>query len=92
VAAGARAQQLAVADTGVGLSAEQQAKLFEDFTQAADRTPLRRDGARPGALAQARGQTEAQVTLKPGPHTLQLLLGDKDHIRIARRSCCRAFE
>ena len=26
------------------------------------------------------GQTEAQVTLKPGPHTLQLLLGDKDHI------------
>ena len=26
------------------------------------------------------GQTEAEITLKPGPHTLQLLLGDKDHI------------
>ena len=26
------------------------------------------------------GQTEAQVTLTPGKHTLQLLLGDKDHI------------
>src|SRR6478609_1688018 len=26
------------------------------------------------------GQTEAQVTLTPGDHTLQLLLGDKDHI------------
>jgi hypothetical protein len=26
------------------------------------------------------GQTEATVTLKPGEHTLQLLLGDKDHI------------
>src|SRR6476659_1825939 len=26
------------------------------------------------------GQPEAAVTLKPGPHTLQLLLGDKDHI------------
>ena len=26
------------------------------------------------------GQTEAAVTLKPGDHTLQLLLGDKDHI------------
>ena len=26
------------------------------------------------------GQTEAQITLSPGPHTLQLLLGDKDHI------------
>ena len=26
------------------------------------------------------GQTEAEVTLTPGKHTLQLLLGDKDHI------------
>jgi hypothetical protein len=26
------------------------------------------------------GQTEAMITLKPGEHTLQLLLGDKDHI------------
>jgi hypothetical protein len=26
------------------------------------------------------GQTEADVTLTPGDHTLQLLLGDKDHI------------
>src|SRR4029077_8749668 len=26
------------------------------------------------------GQTEAQVTHNPGPHTLQMLLGDKDHI------------
>jgi hypothetical protein len=26
------------------------------------------------------GQTEAEITLSPGMHTLQLLLGDKDHI------------
>ena len=26
------------------------------------------------------GQTETELTLKPGPHTLQLLLGDKDHV------------
>jgi hypothetical protein len=26
------------------------------------------------------GQTEAEVTLSPGPHTLQLMLADKDHI------------
>ena len=26
------------------------------------------------------GQTEAEITLKPGQHTLQLLMGDKDHI------------
>jgi uncharacterized protein DUF4399 len=26
------------------------------------------------------GQTEAEIKLKPGTHTLQLLLGDKDHV------------
>ena len=26
------------------------------------------------------GQTEAEIALAPGEHTLQLLLGDKDHI------------
>jgi hypothetical protein len=26
------------------------------------------------------GQTEAEITLKPGMHTFQLLFGDKDHI------------
>jgi len=26
------------------------------------------------------GQTEAEVTLAPGPHTLQLVLGDKNHV------------
>jgi hypothetical protein len=26
------------------------------------------------------GQTETEITLKPGTHTLQLLMGDKDHI------------
>ena len=26
------------------------------------------------------GQTETQVTLAPGQHTLQLVLGDKDHV------------
>jgi hypothetical protein len=30
------------------------------------------------------GQTEAEVTLSPGPHTLQLLLADKDHIPHSR--------
>lgn len=27
-----------------------------------------------------KGQTEASVELKPGPHTLELVLGDKNHI------------
>jgi hypothetical protein len=48
--------ELAVADNGIGMTAEQQAKLFQDFTQAdfPDRAPLWRHGARPCPLAQAR--------------------------------------
>ena len=34
----------------------------------------------PGYIHFGRGQTETQLTLAPGPHTLQLLLGDHDHI------------
>jgi hypothetical protein len=34
----------------------------------------------PNHLHFGAGQTEAEVNLSPGPHTLQLLLGDKDHI------------
>ena len=27
-----------------------------------------------------KGQTETEIELSPGPHTLQLLLGDKNHV------------
>src|SRR3989475_1464767 len=48
VADGREWVELAVADTGIGLTAEQQAKLFQDFTQADSfRAPLWRDGAWP---------------------------------------------
>jgi signal transduction histidine kinase len=36
--------ELAVADTGIGLTAEQQAKLFQDFTQADSLTSRRYGG------------------------------------------------
>src|SRR5262249_15908450 len=36
--------ELAVADTGIGMTAEQQAKLFQDFTQADSLTPRRYGG------------------------------------------------
>ncbi len=26
------------------------------------------------------GQTEADITLPPGPHTLQLIMGDMNHV------------
>jgi hypothetical protein len=34
----------------------------------------------PRHLHFGRGQTEAELVLAPGPHTLQLLLGDHDHV------------
>ncbi|WP_245422401.1 DUF4399 domain-containing protein [Alsobacter soli] len=34
----------------------------------------------PNHLHFGKGQTQAEVTLSPGPHTLQLVLGDKDHV------------
>src|SRR5262249_43141057 len=38
--------ELAVADSGIGMTAEQQAKLFQDFTQADSLTARRYGGAR----------------------------------------------
>jgi hypothetical protein len=48
--------ELAVADSGIGMTADQQAKLFQDFTQAdfPDGASLWRDTARSCPLAQAR--------------------------------------
>src|SRR5262249_30916583 len=39
-----REVELAVADTGIGMTAEQQAKLFQDFTQADSLTARRYGG------------------------------------------------
>ena len=45
--------QLAVADSGIGMTAEQQAKLFQDFTQA-DATMAQRFGGTGLGLALSR--------------------------------------
>jgi signal transduction histidine kinase len=62
--------EAAVADTGIGLSAEQQAKLFQDFTQADSLTARRYGGTGLGLaitrkLARMMGG-DVTVTSEPG--------------------------
>jgi adenylate cyclase len=62
--------ELAVADTGIGLTAEQQAKLFQDFTQADSLTARRYGGTGLGLalsrkLARMMGG-DVTVTSEPG--------------------------
>ena len=62
--------ELAVADTGIGLTAEQQAKLFQEFTQADSLTARRYGGTGLGLalsrkLARMMGG-DVTVTSEPG--------------------------
>ena len=62
--------ELAVADTGIGMTAEQQAKLFEEFTQADTSTAQRFGGTGLGLalsrkLARMMGG-DVTVTSEPG--------------------------
>ena len=62
--------ELAVADTGIGMTSEQQAKLFEEFSQADTTTAQRFGGTRLGLaitrkLARMMGG-DVTVTSEPG--------------------------
>src|SRR5262249_4549447 len=62
--------ELAVADTGIGMTAEQQVKLFEEFSQA-DRTTAQRFGGTGLGLAITRKLArimggDVTVTSEPG--------------------------
>ena len=64
------ASSFAVSDTGIGMTAEQQAKLFEEFTQA-DATTAQRFGGTGLGLAIARKLArmmggDVTVTSEPG--------------------------
>ena len=61
--------ELAVADTGIGMTAEQQAKLFQEFTQADSLTSRRYRGTGLGlAITRklARIMGDVTVTSEPG--------------------------
>ena len=69
VANGGRWVELAVADSGIGMTAEQQAKLFEEFTQVDSSTAQRYGGTGLG-LAIARKLARmmgGDVTVTSGP-------------------------
>jgi signal transduction histidine kinase len=78
--------ELAVADTGIGMTAEQQAKLFEEFSQA-DRTTAQRFGGTGLGLAITRKLArmmggDVTVTSEPGKgsvFTVRLPCGTDTH-------------
>ncbi|HVI15136.1 MAG TPA: ATP-binding protein [Pseudolabrys sp.] len=57
--------ELAVADSGIGLTAEQQAKLFQDFTQADSLTARRYGGTGLGLALSRKLARMMTVTSKP---------------------------
>jgi len=95
--------ELAVADSGIGMTAEQQAKLFQDFTQADSLTARRYGGTGLGLaitrkLARMMGG-DVTVTSEPGKGSVFTvrLPGAKRHepaapsISASGRGRCRAF-
>jgi signal transduction histidine kinase len=71
-ACGGRRTRPSVADTGIGLTAQQQAKLFRDFTQADSLTARRYGGpglglARSRKLALMMGMMGGDVTVASEP-------------------------
>jgi signal transduction histidine kinase len=87
--------ELAVADTGIGLTAEQQAKLFQEFTQADSLTARRYGGTGLGLalsrkLARMMGG-DVTVASEPGKgSTFTVRLQLARHIDPNRRQSVRA--
>ena len=72
---------LGIAPAGIKLSNTGHHHLLVDYPTLTDlKSPL---GANDNIKHYGKGQTEALLTLSPGKHTLQLVLGDHKHVPLS---------
>jgi len=72
---------MGVAPAGVDIPNTGHHHLLVDIEKPdALNVPIPTPDVKPGSLHFGAGQTETQLTLSPGKHTLRLVLGDKAHV------------
>jgi hypothetical protein len=72
---------MGVAPAGVDIPNTGHHHLLVDIKKPADmNAPIPAPDVQPGSLHFGGGQTQTEITLAPGKHTLRLVLGDMNHV------------